>query len=48
MLGEKLHQHVTRLAGTIGGRATHAYTGLLAAADYIERQFTDLGYQVES
>ncbi len=41
----KLRKHVEMLAGTIGERNVWAYAALNRAAQYIEQQFTEIGFQ---
>ena len=42
---DRLFAHVSKLAGAIGERNLWRYQELLAAADYIEQTFVDLGYR---
>ncbi len=42
---DRLSAHVEMLAGTIGERNFRRYQSLLAAADYIDKTLTELGYQ---
>lgn len=44
LIRERLATHVGVLAGDIGERNIWRYPALLAAADYIERTFAELGY----
>jgi Zn-dependent M28 family amino/carboxypeptidase len=44
-LRNRLHQHIDILAGTIGERNLEHYSALQAAARYITKVFTELGYQ---
>ncbi|HUN82364.1 MAG TPA: M28 family peptidase [Phycisphaerae bacterium] len=46
-IAEKLRLHVDRLAGLIGPRHLGKPAALEAAASYIEREFSSLGYQGE-
>ena len=46
LLRERLKEHVTMLGGEIGERNLWHYGELQAAADYIEEQLADLGYEV--
>ncbi len=46
LLSERLEEHVTMLGGEIGERNLWHYGELQAAADYIEGQLADLGYEV--
>ncbi len=46
-LADQLFTHVDRIAGLIGPRHVGQPRAFQATADYIERQFVDLGYTVE-
>ncbi len=46
VVGEAIASHIGMLAGTIGERNYWRYEALQAAADYIERQFLEMGYEV--
>jgi hypothetical protein len=47
LIRDRLSGHVRTLAGSIGERNLWHYEALGAAADYIERTFTELGYRPE-
>ena len=47
ILRDRLRQHVTALAGTIGGRSVSRYSGLQASAVYLRDQLAAQGFRVE-
>src|SRR5262245_65211635 len=46
-LTEHLYRHVDRLAGVIGPRHVGLPNALAAAAEFVERELTDVGFVVE-